>query len=119
MKTIIAGSRDITDYDYLKEIIKLVPWDITEVVSGAARGVDTLGELYAAENNIPCVRFPAKWDELGKKAGIIRNCEMAAYADALITLWDGLSKGSAHMLKEAKRKKLFIYLSTPSYRGFL
>lgn len=55
-------------------------------------------------------RFPAKWDLLGKGAGYARNVEMARYADALILIWNGMSKGSGHMLEIAKREKLEIFV---------
>ena len=47
MKVIIAGSRDITDYSLVCRAISESKFDITEVISGTARGVDTLGEKWA------------------------------------------------------------------------
>jgi hypothetical protein len=111
MKTIIAGSRTITKLETLDKVIANCNWDITEVVSGAARGVDQLGETWAALNQIPCRRFPADWDTHGKAAGPIRNSEMAEYAEACIILWDGSSKGSKDMLNKANAKKLKVYLA--------
>ena len=43
MKVIIAGSRNFTDYKVLQDAIKNSGFKITEVVSGGAKGVDSLG----------------------------------------------------------------------------
>jgi len=83
--------------------------EITEVVSGTARGVDMLGERYARDNGIPIHPFPAKWEN-GMSAGYVRNEEMAIYADALISVWDGVSRGSKHMIKVAQQHNLVIYV---------
>jgi len=96
MKTIIAGSRTILDFGQVEAILDLIPMP-SEVVSGGARGVDTLGERWAKKNNIPVKVFPADWKRYGKKAGFIRNVEMAKYADNAVIIWDGTSKGSKHM----------------------
>lgn len=112
MKVIIAGSRGITDYDCLMEAIQLCPFiDITEIVSGNAKGVDSLGEEWALNHARPCTKFPASWVELGKSAGFVRNVQMADYADALIAIWDGQSKGTFHMIGEMVRhnKPVFVY----------
>ena len=112
MKTIIAGSRTIeldevtTFLDELKQLGVV----ITEVVSGTAKGVDSHGELWAKENGIPVKRFPANWDEFGKSAGCIRNQEMLDYAEQVIVIWDGTSRGTKNMIDIAKRKKMMIYL---------
>lgn len=98
MKVIIAGSRHIEDDTLVYRAINQSCFDITEVVSGTARGIDTLGEQWAKAHNIPCKRFPPDWDKHGKKAGILRNVEMAEYADALVAVWDGFSRGTAHMI---------------------
>jgi hypothetical protein len=87
------------------------PFDITEVVSGGARGVDTYGTDWALERNIPIKLFRPDWDKFGKGAGFIRNTQMAEYADALVAVWDGQSKGTAHMIKtmEALGKPVYVY----------
>jgi hypothetical protein len=110
MKTIIAGSRTITDYKIVEKAIKKSGFKITEIVSGAARGIDRLGEKYGYENKIPVIQFPAKWNELGRSAGYIRNAEMAEYADALIAIWDRKSKGTKHMIDLARSKKLKVFV---------
>jgi hypothetical protein len=110
MKVIIAGSREITSYVVVQLAVAGSGFDITEVVSGTARGVDQLGELWAFENDIPVKRFPADWKKYGKSAGYKRNQQMAEYADALIAIWDGKSAGTGHMISIAKMKQLPVYV---------
>ena len=115
MKLIIAGSRNVTEYDELKHAIvnlSIVIHDVTEVVSGGARGADALGEKFAKEYNIPLKIFPANWDKHGKSAGYIRNAEMAKYADTLLALWDEESRGTKHMidLMSKEKKKTYVYV---------
>ena len=111
MKVIIAGSRSITDYAMLEEAIKDSSFKITEIISGGCKaGIDTLGERYAKENNIPLKIFPAEWIRYGVAAGPIRNKEMAKNADALLAVWDGKSKGTSNMVDEANNHGLKIYL---------
>lgn len=108
MKVIIAGSRlfipnhnDVLILDEYKN-------SITEVVSGCAKGGDAFGESWASWNKIPIKQFPADWDLYGKSAGIIRNNEMALYADGLIAFTLNNSKGTSNMIKQAKEHNLWI-----------
>jgi len=110
MKVIIAGSRSITDVNIVRRAVKLSGFEITEVVSGTARGVDRLGEQIAHELNIPVKRFPANWEKYGRRAGFLRNQEMAHYADALIAVWDGVSRGTKHMIEYARSCGLQVYV---------
>jgi len=110
MKTIIAGGRTITDYEIVLSAIHQSQFDITEVVSGMAAGVDTLGIQYAKNHNIPVKEFPADWKKHGRAAGPIRNGQMAEYADALIAIWDGESTGTKNMINQAEKNKLKIYI---------
>jgi hypothetical protein len=103
VKVIIAGSRGIDDYPTVLRAIVAADFDITEVVSGGARGVDRLGEKYAALQGLPVKRFIPDWANDGKRAGFDRNREMAHYADALIAVWDGQSRGTRHMIEVATR----------------
>lgn len=129
MKVIIAGSRSIVDYARVKIAIEASGFEIAEVVSGKALGVDSLGERWAGENNIPVKPFPADWNDLSHpdaviktgrsgrkydaKAGYRRNRQMAEYGDALILVWDGESSGSSDMLKNAEELGLKIHLDRP------
>jgi len=111
MKTIIAGSRNITVADVVESAIEKSGFQISDVISGGARGVDLLGERWARDNNLPITRFVAEWDRFGKSAGYIRNKRMAAYGDALIAVWNGRSRGTKHMIEEANKLglKVFVY----------
>ena len=105
MKVIIAGSRSITDYLVLVQVMGWANKDglwANEVVSGGARGVDKLGERLAKDYNWKLTVFPADWDRHGKKAGIMRNIEMGNYADWLLAIWDGQSVGTKHMISYMK-----------------
>lgn len=104
MKVIIAGSRGITDGRLIERAIIESGFDITEIVSGTARGVDQLGETWAIMAGRTIKRFPANWDKYGKSAGYKRNQQMAEYADALIAIWDGQSRGTKHMIDIMKEQ---------------
>jgi hypothetical protein len=125
LKVIIAGSRDITDYSLIYRTVFYVKekfqWPITEIVSGGARGVDSLAERFAEEQDIPLKVFPADWNTNKKAAGPIRNRKMAEYADALIAIWDGESRGTKNMIDEATRRNLRVhiqYTGTNNVRHF-
>lgn len=117
MKTIIAGSRpplgrEGFTIEDVCDAMEKVDWKVTEVVCGMARGVDLIGKRWAEYNEIPVAKFPADWDKYDKRAGYIRNVEMAEYADALVALWDGHSRGTANMIQEAKKRNLKILVIT-------
>ena len=117
MKVIIAGSRDYDDYEQFEETLyrnhchpDSGSFFFSEVVSGGARGADRLGELFAVERDMPCTTFTPAWGRLGKRAGYVRNEEMASYADALIAFWDGESRGTKHMIDIALREGLDVHV---------
>jgi len=131
MKVIVAGSRNITDENLIFRILSTIhikhQISITEVVSGRAKGVDSVGEKWAQNNGISTKLFPAKWNDLtapntlirknrygdyNARAGFDRNESMAVYSDMLIAFWDGSSNGTAHMIQTAKKHKLTVFLYT-------
>lgn len=110
MKTIIAGSRNISDPAVLQAAIDASGFVITEVVWGMAKGVDTLAYEWAKAHHIRAYGYPALWVTHGRAAGPIRNQEMADAGEALIAIWDGKSRGTADMIKRAKAKGLPVYV---------
>lgn len=123
IKVIIAGTRDFNDYAFFKKNVDYFLQGINpnneeiEIVSGNARGADKLGERYAKEHNLPVKLFPANWDKYGKRAGYLRNQEMANYSDVLIAFWDEKSKGTKHMIDIAKKQDLTVIVVGYVYRS--
>ena len=112
MRVIIAGCRHFTDYELVDMAIKKSNLDITTVISGGAKGVDRLGEIYAESMNIPLHIFEADWEKHGRAAGPIRNKKMAQHADALIAIWDGESRGTKNMIETARKMGLIVFVMT-------
>lgn len=103
MKLAIIGSRIFNDYKLLQETLELYKHKITLVVSGAAKGADSLGEKWALKNNIQTLIFPAEWDKYGKRAGYIRNEDIIKNCDCCIAFWDGKSTGTKHSISLCKK----------------
>lgn len=110
MKTIIAGSRSISDDTLIREAIEESRFIITEIVCGEAKGVDILGKLWGSLHKIPVKSFPASWHKFGLTAGFNRNTQMAEYADALIAVWDGESRGTLDMITQMRLLKKPVYV---------
>ena len=115
MKYIIAGGRDFNNIYIMAQALDPFEEDITEVVSGTARGADVTGEQWARARDIPIKRFEPNWEQYGKSAGFIRNSEMGAYADAAICFWNGKSAGTKHMIQTMKfqHKPYYVF----NYQG--
>jgi len=114
MKVIIAGSRTFNDYESLKAELNILIQHskVEEVVSGTAYGADKLGGKWAKEYGFKIKKFPANWDLYGKSAGFRRNEAMAKYATHCVVFWDGVSKGSKHMIELAKKYNLKLKIVT-------
>jgi len=109
MKLIIAGGRDFNNYSLLKQKMDFFLQNIkesVEIVSGKAKGADSLGEKYAIEKGFSIKEFPADWDKYGKGAGHIRNEEMAKYATHCVCFWDGESRGTKSMINLCEKYNL-------------
>jgi hypothetical protein len=116
IKLIIAGSREITNNLITFKAIN--EWRdnnsdklISLIISGMARGPDSHAIEYANNNHIPYVDFIPDWEQYGKKAGILRNLEMAKSGDELIAIFNGKSKGTSHMIDTMLRlsKPVWLY----------
>ena len=100
-QVIIAGSRSFNNPQMVDEALR--EWElnhgpIAQVISGAARGADKLGEEWALRNDKQLLRMPAEWNKHGRMAGYKRNEEMAKVAHGLVAFWDQESRGTMHMI---------------------
>ena len=96
MKLAIIGSRSLGDFP----IDKYIPQEATEIVSGGARGIDTLARDYANRKRLKITEFLPEYDRYpGKIAPLKRNEQIANYADAAVAFWDGKSTGTVYTVK--------------------
>lgn len=99
MRVAIVGSRNL-----LVDIEKYIPKNITELVSGGARGIDTLAEQWADRNNIPKLIIKPDYDKYGRSAPIRRNRTIVDTADFILAIWDGKSRGTKFTIDYAKER---------------
>jgi hypothetical protein len=102
MKLAVIGSRSFNNYKLLEETLNKIS-DITEIVSGGAKGADSLAEIYARKNKIKLTIFYADWQTSGKIAGMIRNDLILKHSDKIIAFWDGISPGTKNSIQKAKK----------------
>lgn len=121
MKLIVAGSRGFKDYDFLcstlDKFLEEHKGEDIEFISGAATGADTMGGIYATDHGYNLKEFPAQWEVYGRSAGYIRNSAMLKYAcsdenPVLFAFWDGQSRGTAHIIKEAEKLSMEVHVCT-------
>ena len=91
MKLLICGSRKITKFD----LAPYVPDEVELIITGGAKGIDTIAEEYAASRGIPALIVRPEYSRYGSKAApVIRNKQMVDMADAVLAVWDGVSAGT-------------------------
>lgn len=119
MKVLICGSRKYTNPNLVQQAIEGFQDDelghgkITSIISGGARGIDTLARNYAKYHDIPFTEYPADWNKYGKSAGYKRNIVMIDVADGVIAIWDGESKGTKHSIKYSIKSDKPTYVLQP------
>lgn len=103
MKIAIIGSRNLS----VKNLGCYLPHQsrITEIVSGGARGIDSCAAEYARAANIKLTEFLPEYEKYGKRAPLIRNLQIIAYADCVLAFWDGQSRGTGFVIEQCKRQK--------------
>lgn len=109
MRILICGSRHFNDYERLKkEVLNALPIGDhinTRVISGHARGADTLGERLAGEMGWGLDVFPADWGTYGNRAGPIRNAQMLREGkpDMVVAFRGPNSRGTQNMINQAEK----------------
>jgi hypothetical protein len=93
VKVGVVGSREFDDYEQLEHVLNQLN-NVTCIVSGGAKGADSLGEKYADENGLEKIIHLPDWDTHGKGAGFVRNTAIVRDADLVVAFWDGKSRGT-------------------------
>ncbi len=101
----VVGSRTFSNYKLLDETLSRFhqTTPITKIVSGGARGADSLATTWANENNIPVTVYLAEWRKYGRSAGMIRNRLIISDCEHCIAFWDGVSRGTRNDIDLCQR----------------
>jgi hypothetical protein len=102
MITAIVGSRGFDDYTSMCQVLSALTPQVTMVVSGGAKGADTLAERWAYANSIPCKVLRPDWSK-GRGAGHIRNSDIVRMSERVVAFWDGVSPGTKSTIDMARR----------------
>jgi len=115
-KIAVVGSREIADYEKVKQFInevlqrRKIDRENVLIVSGGARGVDSLTQQYAKEYGLPILIFYPKWNRYGKKAGLLRNSKIIETADLVIAVVSPKSRGTWDTINKARKKGIPVEL---------
>lgn len=104
MKTAIIGSRNITNVD----LSRFIPSGTTEIVSGGARGVDTVAKEYANRNGLKLTEFLPDYERFGRGTPLKRNITIIENADIVLAFWDGKSRGTKFVIDNCHRRNIPI-----------
>lgn len=82
----------------------------TTIVSGGAKGADSLAEEIADKFELKKIIIKPQWNVFGKKAGMVRNEEIVDTSDIIVALWNGKSRGTKNTISLARRKNKQVYI---------
>lgn len=106
----MVGSRTITE----AELEKYIPEDATVILSGGAKGVDTLAEEYADRHGLKKMILLPDYELFGKGAPLIRDRQIVDNADLVVAIWDGNSPGTRYTIEYAKKQGVKVRLYIPA-----
>lgn len=116
MKIAVVGSRNFIDYSLLEttltKLIESHSGELIGIVSGGARGADTLAEIFARKKGYQLTVFYPEWDKYGSKAGFMRNKLIVDASDVLVAFWDGISRGTKSSIDLANDKGIPVHITT-------
>lgn len=109
MKVAVVGSRGLC----VNDLGKYLPKEVTEIVSGGAKGIDTCAREYAKANGIKLTEFLPEYEKYGRGAPLKRNLQIIDYADLVLIFWDGVSRGTKYVIDNCKKKnrKAHIFIA--------
>ena len=108
-RIIVCGGRDYNDEEKVDEILSEFVTVGDTVVSGGAKGADTLAFRWSmAQDGVGSEVWKAEWDKHGKAAGPIRNEQMLRSGADLVIAFPG-GRGTDHMIKIAKKAGVEVY----------
>ena len=102
MKVAVIGSRGLL----VERLEDYLPEDVTEIVSGGSRGVDTSARNYALRHGLKLTEFLPEYGKYGRGAPLRRNIAIIEYADLVLAFWDGQSRGTKYVINNCEKRNI-------------
>ena len=113
MRVAVIGSRGLQLYD----LGKYLPDEVTEIISGGARGVDTSAREYALKCGLKLTEYLPEYNKYGRSAPLKRNITIIENADLVLAFWDGSSRGTKFVIDNCKKRNIPLKIYVPVKRG--
>lgn len=113
MRVAVIGSRGLQ----VNDLGKYLPDEVTEIISGGARGVDTSAREYAMEHGLKLTEYLPEYDKYGRGAPLKRNITIIENADLVLAFWDGSSRGTKYVIDNCKKRNIPLKIYVPVKRG--
>ena len=111
LRVLVCGGRDYKDAVTLTAVLNVINADlgIDCIIEGHARGADRMAGTWAVNNKIEVEIYPADWNRYGKRAGYVRNVQMAQEGKPhMIVAFPG-GRGTQMMKDIGNRKHIPVY----------
>ena len=109
MRVAVIGSRGLQ----VNDLGKYLPDEVTEIISGGARGVDTSAREYAMEHGLKLTEYLPEYDKYGRSAPLKRNITIIENADLVLAFWDGNSRGTKFVIDNCKKRNIPLKIYVP------
>ena len=113
MRVAVIGSRGLQ----VNDLGKYLPDEVTEIISGGARGVDTSAREYATEHGLKLTEYLPEYNKYGRSAPLKRNITIIENADLVLAFWDGSSRGTKYVIDNCKKRNIPLKIYVPVKRG--
>ena len=104
MRVGVIGSRGLT----VNNLEKYLPMEVTAIVSGGARGIDSCAAKWAQKNNIELIEFLPEYNRFGRSAPLRRNITIIDNSDIVLAFWDGRSKGTKFVIDNCHKRNIEV-----------
>ena len=108
MKVAVVGSRGLK----INDLGKYIPDEVTEIISGGAKGVDTSAKEYALSHGIKLTEFLPEYERYGRSAPLKRNIQIIETADVVLAFWDGSSRGTKYVIDNCSKRNIPVIVHT-------
>lgn len=111
----IVGARTCSDFNFVYERLNAFVEHFgmpDRVVSGGARGADSLGEAWAHARHLPVTSYRPQWlrpdGSVNRGAGLVRNSAIVSECTHMVAFPSKSGRGTQDSIKKARLKGKYV-----------